>query len=166
MLLRIFVVLTVLLGGAALTTGTASAYTAEECDIYAKDYANWWSGGRFFNAAFAGAVGGIFGAVAGEIVANRPGIGGLIGAGIGVGINRAANQPEWQAAYNRASAACLSGQPLPYPGLVAYNWDGGRYDTDDPDWFVWCQQNYGQYWDPWTGYYLAADGRTYPCVVP
>jgi hypothetical protein len=165
MLLRILVVLTVLLGGAALTTGTASAQTPQECDLYAKDYANWFTGGRFEGAAFAGAVGGIFGAVAGEIIANRPGLGGLIGAGIGVGINRAANQPEWQAAYNRASDACLSGTLLPYPGIVAYNWDGGVYATDDPRWFLWCEQTYGQWWDPWTGTWLAADGNRYPCIV-
>ena len=46
---------------------------------------------------------------------------------------------------------------------VNYNFDGGRYPAGSPQWMEWCIDNYGQYFDPWTGQYLASDGRYYYC---
>jgi len=152
-------------GAAALvaSAGAASAQNAQQCDTYARDYANWATGNPYGAAAAGGAIGGIFGAVFGEILFDRPGVGAVVGAGFGGAIGAAQAGPEWQAIYNNAYNLCLSGQPLPYPGNVNYNFDGGRYPAGSPQWMEWCIDNYGQYFDPWTGQYLASDGRYYYC---
>lgn len=157
------------LGAAALTvaaSSTASAQSSQQCDAYARDYANWATGNPAGAAAAGGAIGGIFGAVVGEIVGDRPGVGALVGAGIGGAIGARQAGPEWQAIYNNAYNYCLQGQPLPYPGNVNYNFNGGRYSAGSAQWMQWCIDNYGQYFDPWTGQYRASDGRDYYCVVP
>jgi hypothetical protein len=165
-MLRKVIISAIFVVGVVLHSGSASAQTAADCDAYARDYANWWTGNPFVGAAAGGAIGAVFGAVAGEIIADRPGLGALIGGGIGARIGRNQTEPEWQAAYTRAYNACLDGTPLPYPGVVAFNWNGGRYPTDDPRWWQYCEDTYGQYWDPWTGMYLASNGQHYPCIVP
>ena len=148
------------------TAGNAAAQTVAQCDAYARDYANWWTGNPYGAALAGGAIGAIFGAVIGQALFNRPGIGAAVGGAAGAGAGAAIAGPEWQAAYNQAYNACLAQTPLPYPGAVNYNWNGGRYPTSDPRWFQYCQATYGQYWNPWTGYYTASNGLQYPCVVP
>lgn len=166
--MKLRTVIAAMLGVAALmaTVEGAAAQTPAQCDRYARDYANWATGNPYGGAAAGGIIGGIFGAVIGEIVADRPGVGAMVGAGFGGAIGVSQTAPEWQAIYQNAYNYCLSGTPLPYPGNVDYNFNGGSLEAGSPEWMQWCIDNYGQYFDPWTGQYLASDGNRYYCVVP
>lgn len=137
--------------------------SSQFCDMYARDWANWVTE-RGQDAAVGALIGGGIGAVLGGIFRNRPGAGALIGAGVGAGVGAFADRPEWRAQYDAAYSQCLQGQQLAYPWL--YNFNGGRYVAGSPEWYAWCTQAYGSYFDPASGTYLAADGRRYPCIVP
>lgn len=149
----------------AMTMATVANAQAN-CDRISKDYANWWTGSTRAGARlFGGAVGGVFGAVAGEILFDRPGLGAAAGAAAG---NRAANNvagPEWQAAYDRSYDACLAGNPLPYPGNTNWNFSGGSVPVGSPEWYQWCVSNIPNF-NPWDGTYIASDGQAYYCIVP
>jgi hypothetical protein len=83
--------------------------TADACDAYAKDYANWRAGNRTTRVA----AGAIIGGVAGGLLFGTPVLGGVIG----VAAQAAVHQPQWQAEYGNAYAACVGGAALPQPWL-------------------------------------------------
>jgi hypothetical protein len=83
--------------------------TADACDAYAKDYANWRAGNRTTRVA----AGAIIGGLAGGLLFGAP----VLGAGVGVVAQAAVHQPQWQAEYGNAYAACISGAALPQPWL-------------------------------------------------
>jgi hypothetical protein len=149
--------------GVPVYPGPNPQRSSQFCDNYARDWAN-WATQRGNDAAVGLIIGGGLGAFWGEVLFNRPGLGGLIGGGIGLGIGAFADRPEWRQQYENAYNACINGGPLAYPWF--YNFDGGRYVAGSAEWYQWCQMTYGIYFDPATGYWRAANGQTYPCVVP
>ena len=110
---------TLAVGIVGTTTATASAspfsppatviHTADACEAYARDYANWRAGNRTARVA----VGGLIGGLAGGFLFGAPVVGGLIG----VAAQAAVHQPQWQAEFSNAYSACISGAPLPQPWL-------------------------------------------------
>jgi len=111
---------TLAIGVVGVTTATASASpfppqptvirTADVCDDYAKEYANWTAGNRA-NRTIAGGVIGFF---AGGFLFGAP----VVGAAAGVATQAIIRGPQWQAEYGAAYSACISGGPISQPWLL------------------------------------------------
>ena len=101
--------------GTGTVTASASPFTpqpivirtADMCDDYAKEYANWQAGHR--GTRMVGA--GLIGAVAGGLLFGTP----VLGAAAGVGTAAIVRGPQWQAEYSYGFSACMSGGPVPQP---------------------------------------------------
>lgn len=83
--------------------------TADMCDDYAKEYANWQAGHRGTRAIGAG----LIGFVAGGLLFGTP----VLGAAAGVGTAAIVRGPQWQAEYSYGYSACITGAPVPQPWL-------------------------------------------------
>lgn len=116
------------IGMIGTTTATASAFSptpayplvvrsAQACDMYAKDYANWRAGHRGTRVAAGGLIGAAVGGLVGGFFFGTPVAGAAIGAGAGIVGGSLVNQPQWQAEYNNAYSACIYGYQLSYPWL-------------------------------------------------
>ncbi|SPJ13697.1 conserved membrane hypothetical protein [Syntrophobacter sp. SbD2] len=90
-------------------TGTSFARSADDCDLYARDYAdhNANPGGNALGGALGGAatgalLGGIFGGGRGA------GTGAAIGVGVGALGGGAASANDWSYLYDRAYQRCMN----------------------------------------------------------
>ena len=115
---KILVASALCVGMIGATTATSSASplivrSPAACDSYSKDYANLVAGhrgGRILLGTVIGAGVGYF--VGGGLFGNPLG-GAVVGAGFGLAGGALIGQPQWQAEYNNAYYACISGAPLP-----------------------------------------------------
>src|SRR5688572_7760609 len=96
-----------LLGGVSLLSGTASAATPYECQVYAQQYAEqqYPTGG---GALGGGVFGGILGAGIAAATGNKPGTGAAIGATAGLVVGSSAWQAEKKRAHDLAYSQCIS----------------------------------------------------------
>lgn len=167
----------------ALGTGTASAqyyqaypiypaptYAANNCDVYARNYANQVTrpGGRILGGA---AVGALTGAGIGAIVGGPNSIrrGAAIGAASGAFIGAVGNN--WNVAYRNAYNNCVHNMAYQAPPPVAYypppyavppqNY-GRPYPAWSQAWFSYCTSRFRSF-NQQTGYYLGFDGQYHFC---
>jgi hypothetical protein len=97
-----------LLGGLTLLSGTASAATPYECQLYAQQVAEqqYPTGG---GAVGGGVFGGILGAGIAAATGGNVGSGAAIGAGAGLVVGSSAWQAEKRRAHDLAYSQCISG---------------------------------------------------------
>lgn len=116
---KILVASTLAVGMIGATTATSSASplivrSPTACDSYSKDYANMVAGHRGGRILLGTAIGAGVGYFVGGGLFGNPLGGAVVGAGFGLAGGALIGQPQWQAEYNNAYYACMSGAPLPY----------------------------------------------------
>jgi len=115
---KILVASTLAVGMIGATTATSSASplivrSPTACDSYARDYANLVAGHRGGRILLGTVIGAGVGYLAGGVFFGNPIGGAIVGGGLGLAGGALIGQPQWQAEYNNAYYACISGAPLP-----------------------------------------------------
>lgn len=138
----------------AFGAGPASAASPEECERYARAYADRHASGAedVLGGAASGAIGG---AIIGGIVKGKKGLG--PGAGIGAGIGAlggaARSSQRWQAVFDDAYDRCMA---------RGADYGGGAPEPWTPEWYDYCSDKYRSF-DPETGTYTTYSGKKRFC---